>query len=908
MATKKMSWSCTCSDRQWKAHHGAFTLLIGCLVSLLAIAAWHFGVTNRDDFLDRERVLRIAANHDQSAIPALMQLLHKDPADLPVIRALTMLSMVADAPDDTLLWLDRWHAASPQDLRPMRLALEVATRTGRFEAVLRWGEKLLVIDPETAPVLERMVSAELTLGHSADALLHARELLARGDTTDSRTLLLARSLFFCGRDAEAINVLKPLCSRDPPDVEAIALCADFLAKQEGLARVISKLRAALEGALSSPSAQLARFELARLLHQQGDQAEAETLMEEWERFEAADATARNAYQRPSDKALTRKAADLLTATGQIDASASLLADLATPVRTGKIKAFTPEPRTTSPMRSAAETDTPRNGFEDVATEAHIAFLHHGDVSIQHLIQETMGSGLAWIDYDRDGHSDLFCVQVTTTSTAKPGHRLYRNLGDGTFVDVTESTGVGLAAYGMGVEVGDIDNDGYDDLVVSDLTGLTLLHNVTREDGSRTFVDITAEAGLVNPHWATGVAFLDVDADGRLDLYVTNYVTLDPLAPRACVDPRTGLAQPCSPTAYEPTQDRIFRNTGGLRFEDMTAAWGLDDLPAAAGLGVLAVDLNQDNHCDLFVANDMHAAFYLRNTGSGFVEEGLLAGCSHGPKGRLMAGMGIIAADVDRSGFPSLVLTNFHFEPNVLFRAVGEGTFVDHTYASGLGGPSHASLGFGVVCLDANLDGSPDIAIANGHVNRSAQRISSAPCAQPMQLFLGDGRGTFRDVSATAGGAFRLSRIGRGLAACDFDNDGRSDLAVTENGGQLALLRNTFTSRPHWIQLLLEGDGTSSNRSAIGAKVEVHAATGKQTHFICGGGSYLSASDRCLTIGLGEKTDDVCVTVTWPSGRRQDFGPLRPNTRWRLIDGQRAKPIFQSLLDRPKRSHPGDEET
>jgi tetratricopeptide (TPR) repeat protein len=866
----------TSSDRSWKVHRWTVTLLVTCAVTLLGSAAWRLRVTFRGESLERERALQTAANHDQAAIPELVKLFNKDPADIPVIRALTTLSMVADAPDDTLLWLDRWHVATPQDLRPMRLALEVASRAGRFDAVLHWSEKLLAIDPDTVPILERLVSAELTLGQSADALRHARELLERGGVTDSRTLLLARSLFFCGRDAEAINVLEPLCSRDPPDVVAIALCADFLAKQEGLTQVISKLRAALEGAFSSPSAQMARFELARLLHQQGDRAEAETVMEEWERFEAADATARNAYQRPSDKALTRKAADLLTATGQTDASASLLADLAMPVRTGKIKALTPAPRTTSPLRSAADPDTPHNGF-----------------------QETMGSGLAWIDYDRDGHSDLFCVQVTTTSTPKPGHRLYRNLGEGTFIDVTESTGVGLAAYGMGVEVGDIDNDGYDDLVVSDLSGLTLLHNVPHEDGHRTFVDITAEAGLVNPHWATGVAFLDVDADGRLDLYVTNYVTLDPLDPRACVDPRTGLAQPCSPTAYEPTQDRIFRNTGSLRFEDMTAAWGLDDLPAAAGLGVLAVDLNQDNHCDLFVANDMHAAFYLRNTGSGFVEEGLLAGCSHGPKGRLMAGMGIIAADVDRSGFPSLVLTNFHFEPNVLFRAVGEGTFVDHTYASGLGGPSHASLGFGVVCLDANLDGSPDIAIANGHVNRSAQRISSAPCAQPMQLFLGDGRGTFRDVSATAGGAFRLSRIGRGLAACDFDNDGRSDLAVTENGGQLALLRNTFTSRPHWIQLLLEGDGTSSNRSAIGAKVEVHAATGKQTHFICGGGSYLSASDRCLTIGLGEKTDDVCVTVTWPSGRRQDFGPLRPNTRWRLIDGQRAKPIFQSLLDRPK---------
>lgn len=885
----------------WRVRHVAVWLGIIFVSTVSLGIAWRSGLGERYTVDERELALLAAATQDRAAIPVLLRLFNENDRDVPVIRALTALGMVADDPEETLYWLDRWHHAAPDDLRPIRLALEVSSRTGRFDAVIRWGDKLLEMERDPVPVLERLVTAELALGRSDDAIRHARQLLARGGTTDIRLVLLARSLFACGRDAEAMGVLEPLCRRDPPDVVAIGLCAPQLATREGPQRVISMLRDALAVEHDRRSGQTARFELARLLRAQGDRSDAEHVMGEWQRIEEADAAARDAYQRPHDAALARKAAALLTATGQATASATLLADLVTDVPDQRTEARVQGRGLGSDADRVDRTETSESRFDDVTIESGIDFIHDGDASARHLIQETMGSGVAWLDYDRDGRTDLFCVQVTTTDTVRPGHRLYRNVGGGRFRDVTESTGVGLAAYGMGVEVGDVDNDGYDDLVVSDLSGLSLLHNIAADDGRRTFVDITAAAGLVNPSWGTGMAFLDADADGLLDLYVTNYVAIDPLHPLACIDSRTGLAQPCSPTAYDGSADRIFRNLGDLRFEDASARWGLGEVPRAAGLGVIALDLDEDGDCDLFVANDMQGAFLLRNTGSGFVEEGMLAGCSHGPNGRLMAGMGVAAMDVDGSGWPSLVLTNFQFQPNVLFRAAGDGTFVDHTYASGLGGPSHDALGFGICCLDVDLDGAVDAIVANGHVNRSAPRISAAPFAQPMQVFLGSGRGSFRDHSASAGAALRTPRVGRGLAACDFDGDGRPDLAVTENGGRVTLLRNRLTSDPCWIQLVLEGDGTSSNRSAIGARVDVRSTIGRQTHFVCGGGSYLSASDRCLTVGLGGSTDDVHVSVTWPSGRRQDFGLLKPNSRWKLVDGEGAQPLNELRAEERSRS-------
>ena len=541
-----------------------------------------------------------------------------------------------------------------------------------------------------------------------------------------------------------------------------------------------------------------------------------------------------------------------------------------------------------------ETFSPVPGlpwFEDVTDAAGIDFRHNAAATPRHLIQETMGSGIGWIDYDRDGWPDLFCVQVgpvpaDNMPAPSPSHRLYRNLGNGRFRDVTAETGVGLVGYGMGVEVGDYDNDGYDDLLLSELGGVRLLHNEPASGGGRRFVDVTARAGLVNPHWATSCAWGDFDGDGRLDLYVANYVEIDPAKPLECRDFKTQLPQSCTPTAYPLTTHRLFRNRGNGTFEDVSQSWGIARVPPAPGLGVVAIDLDDDGHQDIYVANDMKPAYLFHNTGKGgFVEKAISRGCGLGNNGNTMAGMGVLAADFDGSGRPSLLVTNFQFEPNVLFLNRGQLRFDECSHPSGLGLSSLNRLGFGVGLLDVDRDGLSDVAVVNGHVNRHAEQINSSPYAQQAQLFLGQGRGRFRDVSTTAGSYFRSRHVGRGLAVADFDNDGLPDLAVSNNGGRVHLLRNRSQNNHHALGLQLVGDGGKSNRNAIGARVEVETELGTQVHFLCGGGSYLSSSDRRLLIGLGTANQIRRVSVRWPSGRTQHFHQLASDRCYRLTEAQ-----------------------
>jgi hypothetical protein len=305
--------------------------------------------------------------------------------------------------------------------------------------------------------------------------------------------------------------------------------------------------------------------------------------------------------------------------------------------------------------------------------------------------------------------------------------------------------------------------------------------------------------------------------------------------------------------------------------------------------VVIADLDGDGRPDVYVANDLFAAHLFHNqTPRGgpitLVERGLLAGCGLGPAGERMSGMCAEVADVDGSGRPALFVTDFQYKPNLLFRNLGGLRFEEAGPAAGLAGSSRSRLGFGACFLDADLDGNLDLAVANGHVYRSAQAIQNVPYAQEAQLFLGDGRGKFRDASRTAGPDFLAPRVGRGVARCDFDNDGRPDVCMSAVGGPVALLRNVTETANGWIGLDLTGDGKTSNRSAIGAVVTVESGGQRRTHFVVGGGSYLSASDRRLTVGLGAATGADRVVVRWPSGREQVFRGLAGGRYWRLRDG------------------------
>jgi hypothetical protein len=296
------------------------------------------------------------------------------------------------------------------------------------------------------------------------------------------------------------------------------------------------------------------------------------------------------------------------------------------------------------------------------------------------------------------------------------------------------------------------------------------------------------------------------------------------------------------------------------------------------------DLDGDGQIDIYVANDMRPAYLFHNQGGKFVDKALFSGCGLGQGGLLVAGMGVDAADVDDSGRPSLFVTNFQDLPNVLYRNAGGLRFHDWTDRSGLGPPSIDRLGFGTVFFDADLDGRPDIAVANGHVSRNADEVHRARFAQQAQLFRGLGGARFRDVSAAAGEYFREYHVGRGLAWADFDNDGKPDLAFSHNGDRIALLHNRTDTDRGWIRLELIGDGKKSNRNAIGGRVTVESAGTRQTRFITGGGSYLSASDRRPLFGLASAARADRVTVRWPSGREQVFRDLDARRTWRLREG------------------------
>lgn len=542
-------------------------------------------------------------------------------------------------------------------------------------------------------------------------------------------------------------------------------------------------------------------------------------------------------------------------------------------------------------------------FEDVAGKAGIDFQHFDSSTPMHYIQEHMGSGLGWIDYNNDGWPDLLCVQAgpvrpTSAAAPLPTNKLYRNNGNGTFTDVSESLGLARASFGMGCAVGDFDNDGFDDLAVTYVGGIVLYHNEPsppplpspaggegKGGGGRRFVDVTQKAGLRDPHWATSCAWGDIDGDGYLDLYVCNYVEVDVDHYRPCEDPQRKVRHICPPTVFPHVTHRLYRNNRDGTFRDITTASGIGAAPPAAGLGVIMTDLDADGRLDIYVANDLKPAYLFHNQGQGrFVEKAMESGCALGPSARMMSGMGVDASDVDGSGRPALVVTDFYHNGHVLFRNRGRLVFQDWSQASGLAGASLLRLGFGAVFADVDLDGRLDVAFANGHVYRNADAIG-ASFQQEAQLFLGDRSGHFRDVSAQAGDYFRQPRVGRGLAWADFDNDGRPDLAFSHNGGTVALLLNRTANDNAWLGLELLGDGSKSNRNAIGARVEVESNGRKQTRFINGGGSYLSASERRVLIGLGADERATRINVTWPSGRQQSWTNVATRRWWRLREAE-----------------------
>lgn len=523
-------------------------------------------------------------------------------------------------------------------------------------------------------------------------------------------------------------------------------------------------------------------------------------------------------------------------------------------------------------------------FNDVTGQAGIQFQHNSGAFGGKYLPETLGSGCAFLDYDGDGWQDILLINGADW----PGHkknrstlRLYHNNGNGTFTDVTTRAGLDVELYGMGVAVGDYNNDGFPDILVTSVGQNRLFRNT----GKGKFVDVTNTSGLGKREgFSTSALWFDYDRDGLLDLFVCNYVKWSPEHDVFCSLDGKHKSY-CTPEAYRGETCWLFRNRGNGTFEDVTAASGIFD-SSSKSLGVALLDDNRDGWVDLLVANDTQPNKLYRNQKDGtFKDAAVEDGLAFSSEGKARAGMGVDAADFDNSGMAGIAITNFDNEMIGLYRANGK-SYDDIAPQSGVGMASKNSLGFGCAFLDVNLDGWLDFAVANGHIDETVRNIrGNVGYAQPPQLFLNSGKGTFRDVAGESGGGFDQPKVGRGLAYGDFDRDGDLDLLLTTNNGPAYLYRNDLSNGNRSIRFHLVG--TKSNRDAIGATVRLFAGGITQSRMVKGGSSYLSQSELPVTFGL-EKRDRIDrIVIDWPSGRTEEYKDLKAG---RAYDCTEAKGI------------------
>jgi hypothetical protein len=511
------------------------------------------------------------------------------------------------------------------------------------------------------------------------------------------------------------------------------------------------------------------------------------------------------------------------------------------------------------LLGAAETPI---RFTDVAAAAGLTFRNVAGTPAKDYVIESTGNGVAFFDFDNDGDLDVLLTSGSTLAQLpKGGHpmvALYRNDGNARFTDVTKAAGLVRLGWASGVCVADYDNDGFDDVYITAFGPNVLWHNLR----GKTFV---ATGQAADPGWSTGCAFGDDDRDGYVDLYVANSVKIDRAAVPARGTPACRfLTIPtyCGPRPLPGEPDRLYRNVGGAKFVDVTAAAGVTE-PGYYGFGVLFSDLDDDGWPDIYVANDSTPNLFFHNQRTGrFKEEALIAGLAVTADGREQAGMGVDAGDVDGDGQLDLVKTNFSQDYTSLFHNEGRGLFVDESFRSGLASTLGPYLGWGVGLVDFDNDGLLDLFIANGHVYPDVGRTGTSSYLQRNQLFRNVGRGRLRHVTETVGGPLLIEKSSRGAAFGDVDNDGDADVLISVLDDLPVLLRNDTTGN-HWITLSLEG--SRSNRSAIGARVTIDAGGRRQVAEVRSGGSYLSQNDRRVRFGLGDATTVSRVTIRWPLG-------------------------------------------
>jgi hypothetical protein len=503
-------------------------------------------------------------------------------------------------------------------------------------------------------------------------------------------------------------------------------------------------------------------------------------------------------------------------------------------------------------------------FRDITAQAGIHFTHNNGAFGKKWLPETMGPGCGFIDYDNDGYQDI----VLVNGQDFPGHprsanttlKLYHNNHDGTFTDVTRKAGLAVPMYGFGVAVGDYDNDGSDDLFVSALGQSHLFHN----NGNGTFTDVTKSAGMWGPsEFSTSAAWVDYDRDGKLDLVIANYVQWTMETDLYCTLDGSHKSY-CTPESYKGTSVRLWHNLGDGRFEDATHKAGLND-STSKSLGIAVLDYNLDSWPDILIANDTQPnKLYVNKKNGTFEERGVAAGIGFSEDGVARAGMGTDAADYDRSGYASIIISNFANQMVSLYHNEGNGLFVDEAPQSEIGRDTLVTLGFACFFFDYDNDGWPDIFVADGHIENEIERVQKrVSYAEPPHLFRNLGGGKFTEVTEQMGKALGTPKVARSAAYGDIDNDGFPEVLLTTNAGPAYLYHNEGGTN-HSLRIKLVG--TKSNRDGIGAVARLYAGNDRQWKMLRSGSSYLAANELVLTFGLGSQSKADQIEIQWPSGQ------------------------------------------